>query len=247
MVERAGVRRITRIEVSLHQLGLEPPFPAAWDRRPRAAFPVTVYRVFDDEGRMGFGAGDAMRGMVDYLHLFVGEDPLDLPRHSAVLDNICFFDGRPWPLEIALWDLAGKIEGEPIWRLVGGRAGRIRPYASSGTHWPLGEVEERIEQVIASGFGALKLRLGRPRLDEDLAVLHRATGGGVPVRADGRLQPGLADAVGHPPGLDLRPRPGSGSPAGGGGGAVDGGAAPPGGLRGDGPPPSGDERSRRRG
>lgn len=163
--------RIARIETSLHRLPLDPPFPAAWDRRERRAFPVTVYRVFDEDGRMGVGAGDAMRGLVDYLGLFIGEDALDLGRHSAVLDNVSFFDGRPWPFEIALWDLAGKIRREPVWRMVGGASNRIRPYASSGTHWRIDQVEERTETVLAAGFGALKLRFGRPSLDQDVEVL----------------------------------------------------------------------------
>jgi L-alanine-DL-glutamate epimerase-like enolase superfamily enzyme len=169
---------ISRIELSAHRLPLDPPFPAAWDRKPRRSFPVTVYRVFDDEGRMGFGAGDAMRGLVDYLDLFVGSDPLELDRHAAVLENIAFFDGRPWPLEIALWDLAGKIRGEPIWKMLGGASNRIRPYASSGTHWTLGAVPERVEAIVGAGFRALKVRFGRERLADDLSVLEAVLAAG---------------------------------------------------------------------
>jgi L-alanine-DL-glutamate epimerase-like enolase superfamily enzyme len=178
---------ITRIELSLHGLPLEPPFPAAWDRRARHAFPVTVYRVFDDEGRFGFGAGDAMRGLVDYFDLFVGEDPLDLERHSTILENVAFFDGRPWPLEIALWDLAGKVRSEPIWKMVGGKSQRIRPYASAGTHWSMDQVGERVAGVIAAGFQALKIRFGRPTIAEDLAVLGavlESAGDGLDVMVD---------------------------------------------------------------
>lgn len=163
--------RIKSIETSIHQLPLDPPFLAAWDRQPRHAFPIAIFRVFDDEGRMGVGAGDAMRGLVDYVGLFVGEDPLDLARHSSILDNVAFFDGRPWPLEIALWDLAGKIRNQPIWQMVGGRSNQIRPYASSGTHWPIDQVEHNVQTVLDGGFGALKVRFGRASLDQDVEVL----------------------------------------------------------------------------
>lgn len=165
--------RIERIEVTLHRLPLDPPYHAAWDRQPRRAFPVAVYRVFDSDGRQGVAAGDAMRGLVDYLHLFVGEDPCDLVRHGAVLANIDFFDGRPWPLELALWDLVGHIRDEPAWRMAGGRTQRIRAYASSGSHWSLAEVDDRVGHLLDRGFTALKLRMGRPRLDDDLAVFGR--------------------------------------------------------------------------
>ena len=42
-----------------------------------------------------------------------------LERHYRVLDNLHFYYGRPWPVDIALWDLAGKITGQPVWRLCG--------------------------------------------------------------------------------------------------------------------------------
>src|SRR5438105_1490883 len=117
--------------ISHHQLPLDPPLRAAWDPRPRASFPATLVRVFDDEGRMGIGSGDSMYGFADYQQLFIGEDPLDLERHHAVLANIDFHAGRPWPLEVALWDLAGKIRGEPAittdMRSCGGTAASASP------------------------------------------------------------------------------------------------------------------------
>lgn len=167
---------IERIEFSYHQLPLDPPFPAAWDHRLRHSFPVTVVRVFDDGGAIGFGAGDPMRGLSDYLHLFVGTDATDLDRHSAVLTNIAFHDGRPWPLDTALWDLAGKLTGRPIWRMVGGRGSRLPAYASSGMHRTAPEAIEHAERAVDLGFSGLKLRLGRPSLADDLDVLSSVMG-----------------------------------------------------------------------
>ncbi|RTR02956.1 mandelate racemase/muconate lactonizing enzyme family protein [Halomonas nitroreducens] len=163
--------RIARIEISHHQFELDPPFPAAWDSQPRRQFPATLVRVIDSEGREGIGSGDVMYGFDDFRHLFIGEDPLDLERHAGVIDNIGFHAGRCWPLEVALWDLAGKILESPVWRLMGGVSNRLRAYASSGTHRPLEEVVALAEQVRDAGIPALKLRFGRAHLEEDLAVL----------------------------------------------------------------------------
>ena len=102
---------ITRIEITHHQLPLDPPFPASWDTRPRTQFPATIVRVFDDAGNYGIGSGDSMYGFSDYQRYFIGEDPLNIERHAAVLANIEFHAGRPWPLDVALWDLIGKIKG----------------------------------------------------------------------------------------------------------------------------------------
>jgi L-alanine-DL-glutamate epimerase-like enolase superfamily enzyme len=163
--------RIARIDVTHHQLELDPPFPASWDSQPRRKFPATIVRVTDDAGHVGIGSGDAMYGFADYQHLFIGTDPLNLVRHSAVLDNIGFHAGRPWPLDIALWDLAGKIRGEPCWKLAGGRSRRVRAYASSGVHRHPDEMAKIALHVASRGFPALKIRFGRTSLDEDFAAL----------------------------------------------------------------------------
>jgi L-alanine-DL-glutamate epimerase-like enolase superfamily enzyme len=156
---------------SHHRLALDPPFPAAWDPAPRRAFPVSVIRVIDDSGAEGFGAGDPARGLVDYEHLFVGTDPLELDRHCAVLDNIAFLDGRPWVFETALWDLAGKLTRAPIWEMVGGTGDSLDLYASFGTHRPPGETAQIALDVVDRGFRALKLRFGRSSRQADLEVL----------------------------------------------------------------------------
>ena len=162
---------ITRIDISHHRLALDPPFPASWDTRPRTFFPATIVRVTDNMGRVGIGSGDSMYGFADYERYFIGEDPTDLERHAAVLSNIEFHAGRPWPLDIALWDLIGKIEERPVWDLVGGRASRVRAYASSGVHRPVDEMVSVARRVRDLGFPAFKVRFGRPQLDDDLAVV----------------------------------------------------------------------------
>ena len=182
-----GVSAIERIEITHHRLPLDPPFPAAWDPQPRAAFPATIVRVVDDAGRVGIGSGDAMYGFADYERWFIGEDPLDLDRHHAVLTNIDFHAGRPWPLDVALWDLAGQILDRPVWDLVGGRAGAVRTYASSGVHRPIAEMGELARRVAGLGFPALKVRFGRPDLADDLAavrVVRDAVGSALEVMVD---------------------------------------------------------------
>jgi L-alanine-DL-glutamate epimerase-like enolase superfamily enzyme len=162
---------IARIEITHHQLPLNPPFPASWDTRPRTQFPATIVRVFDDQGRCGVGSGDAMYGFADYERYFIGQDPLDVDRHAAVISNIEFHAGRQWPLDLALWDLKGKIQGEPVWKMLGGFDNKIRAYASSGVHRSIIDMVEVAKRARSLGFPALKVRFGRPKLDDDLAVV----------------------------------------------------------------------------
>jgi L-alanine-DL-glutamate epimerase-like enolase superfamily enzyme len=158
--------------ISHHQLPLDPPLRASWDPHPRTSFPATIVRVFDDAGRMGVGSGDSMYGFADYEHLFIGEDPLDVERHHAVLSNIDFHAGRPWPFEVALWDLAGKINGTPTWKLLGGSGDAVRAYASTAVHRTPHEMVDVARRVVERGFGAMKVRFGRPAIDDDFAVVR---------------------------------------------------------------------------
>ena len=162
---------IARIEITHHQLPLDPPFPASWDTRPRTQFPATIVRVFDDQGRCGVGSGDAMYGFADYERYFIGQDPLDVDRHAAAISNIEFHAGRQWPLDLALWDLKGKIQGEPVWKMLGGFDNKIRAYASSGVHRSITDMVDVAKRARSLRFPALKVRFGRPKLDDDLAVV----------------------------------------------------------------------------
>jgi L-alanine-DL-glutamate epimerase-like enolase superfamily enzyme len=162
---------IVAIDITHHQLPLDPPFPASWDPQPRTKFPATIVRVRDSDGREGIGSGDVMYGFSDYAPYFIGEDPLDLAQHAARLANIEFHAGRPWPLDLALWDLAGKACDQPVWRMLGGTSPRLRLYASSAVHRSVPQMVETAERMIDAGFEAMKVRFGRPSIDDDLAVI----------------------------------------------------------------------------
>lgn len=150
--------KITAIEISHHRLPLDPPFKASWDGRPRGQFDATIVRVRDDAGREGIGSGDLMLGFDGHEELFLGEDPRRVERHYEVLSHIQFHYGRCWPLDLALWDLNGKIAGEPVWRLLGGRSDRVRLYASSGVLRDPGGMAEAAERFADEGFPAMKVR-----------------------------------------------------------------------------------------
>ena len=178
----AAEHRITAIEVTHHRLALQPPFHASWDTKPRVHFDATIVRVRTDSGLVGFGSGDLMVGFAGHEPLFVGEDALALERHYRVLANLEFHYGRCWPLDLALWDLAGKITGQPCWKLLGGLAGRVRAYASSGTLRDPGAMAECGERMLAQGFPALKIRFHRGDWRDDIRALEA-----VRARVGGRL------------------------------------------------------------
>ena len=164
--------KITAIEITQHQLPLDPPFHPSWSSRPRTKFDATIVRVHTDAGLTGIGSGDYMLGFAGHEHVFVGEDPLRLERHWRALDHISFHYGRCWPLDLALWDLAGKIAGQPCWKLLGGLRSRIACYASSGTLRSPEQLAALAERVIAKGFKAMKIRFRRGDWRADIAALE---------------------------------------------------------------------------
>src|SRR5262249_57415575 len=67
------------------------------------------------------------------------------------------------PLDIALWDAAGKTLGQPVSRLLGGFRDRVPTYASDGLWYSLSleELAASAARHVADGFSAVKLRLGQ--------------------------------------------------------------------------------------
>ena len=168
----ASGHKITAVAISHHRLPLAPAFNASWDSQPRVQFDATIVRVTTDTGLVGVGSGDRMLGFEGHEHLFVGQDPLALERHYRVLSNIDFHYGRCWPLDLALWDLTGKILGQPCWKLLGGLARRVRAYASSGTLRDPAAQAEAAERYLAQGFPAVKLRFHRGDWRDDVKALE---------------------------------------------------------------------------
>lgn len=163
--------KITAIELERLTLPLAPPFHAAWDPDPRTRFDATLVRVHTDEGITGIASGDTMDGFEAFAHLFVGRDPLTLGAHARTLETISFHAGRYWPLEAALWDLAGQVMGVPVATLLGGATDRLPVYASLGE---LRSPEQRAEDargLVAAGFRAVKVRIARDGIPEGVAVV----------------------------------------------------------------------------
>ena len=77
-------------------------------------------------------------------------------------------------LDMAAWDALGKAAGLPLCVLLGGSVGAVPAYNSNGLwlHEPKAVAEEAIELLDEGGFRALKLRLGRGRVQDDLATLQ---------------------------------------------------------------------------
>lgn len=137
---------------------------------------ATLVRIDTDEGITGYGeanpdAGAAgVVGLIESMKgLLIGEDPRNVERCWEKLRRRKVFAGAQAGvfvialsgIELALWDVAGKAAGQPVYRLLGGKfRDRIRLYADCGDgDDPSGSVAgcvDRAQRMIAEGFTALK-------------------------------------------------------------------------------------------
>jgi L-alanine-DL-glutamate epimerase-like enolase superfamily enzyme len=128
-------------------------------------------------------------GVATLRQHWLGESAIEPERVSEKLRQSSFWQGRGGTLEhvisgidIALWDLFGKVCGQPVARLLGGYyRNRVRPYASILFDEP-DILADRVRTVAARGFRAIKLGwrpFGRrsPQFDEQLVRTARDAAG----------------------------------------------------------------------
>jgi D-galactarolactone cycloisomerase len=163
--------RIAAVETRRYRFPLDPPLEAAWDPELRTAQEATLVLVRSDDGIEGYASGDALPDHELLRKLLVGIDPRRTEVVREVCETVDFHGGRPWMVEIAVWDLVGRALGTPCHLLLGGRSERIVAYASSAERLP---AEERVRRCLAlrdGGVRAVKLRLDASGWREDVEVV----------------------------------------------------------------------------
>jgi mandelate racemase len=110
-------------------------------------------------------------------------------------------------LDMAAWDALAKAAGLPLAVYLGGSLGTVPAYNSNGL-WltdPAGLRDEAAALAAEGGFTALKLRLGRERLADDLAAIEavrHAAGAEVKLMVDFNQGLSLGDALARCHALD---------------------------------------------
>jgi L-alanine-DL-glutamate epimerase-like enolase superfamily enzyme len=73
-------------------------------------------------------------------------------------------------IDIALWDLKGRSRNEPLWKMAGGAGRTARAYRGGiDLNFPLERLLDNVRGYMAEGFEAVKIKVGKPRLSEDVA------------------------------------------------------------------------------
>lgn len=144
-----------------------------------------LVKITADDGTVGWGEAHAPLGpratkaiVEDVLRpLLIGVDPLAIDflwermyGSMRLRGHGCGYQLEALSgVDIALWDLAGKLLDVPVYRLLGGPFRTALPVYASGV--PGTTIEERVasaERFIEAGYSALKVSIGRGNIDADL-------------------------------------------------------------------------------
>jgi mandelate racemase len=76
-------------------------------------------------------------------------------------------------VDVAGWDALARAEGQPLARFLGADPRPIPAYNSNGLGlMPPAALADEAQRLLEGGFRAVKVRLGYPTLEEDLAAVH---------------------------------------------------------------------------
>jgi L-alanine-DL-glutamate epimerase-like enolase superfamily enzyme len=136
-----------------------------------------ITQITTDQGIAGIGPEVGADLIPPINELLVGKDPFSIDELAVQLYQIRGAGGRGHRgsagAEIAVWDLIGKIAGQPLYKLWGGARDRVIPYSSQ---LRLSTPDERAEQAAkqkAQGWRAMKFRSSFPTLKEDIQLAEK--------------------------------------------------------------------------
>jgi L-alanine-DL-glutamate epimerase-like enolase superfamily enzyme len=145
-----------------------------------ATKPALLVEVETDQGLVGLGESAHFGGPMastaqviegelrDYL---IGQDPRNIEYLWEMMHKRAYKHARGGiviaaisGIDIALWDLRGKMAGMPLWRLLGGYRQRVPAYATGGFYSEnkgIKELTGEMASYVKHGFRAVKMKIGR--------------------------------------------------------------------------------------
>jgi O-succinylbenzoate synthase len=97
-------------------------------------------------------------------------------------------------VEMAIWDLYARIEGQPLAKILGGTRDRIASGVSIGIQDSLDQLMEKIEKELAAGYQRIKIK-NKPGWDLDAVERVRARFGNIPLQVDANAAYSLDDSA----------------------------------------------------
>ena len=132
----------------------------------------TLVEVLTNTGMASLGSvytsAPLVEGALKLLQpLYEGASAIDPAATSEMLHQNTFWQGRGGAvthaisgIDMALWDILGKVTGQPVHRLLGGKLrDRVKPYASMLMEEPV-KMRDKLQAAMGRGFRAFKIGWG---------------------------------------------------------------------------------------
>lgn len=151
-----------------------------WDSQSRfSGRQAVLVKVYTDEGIVGYGESAFFGGPMEVCKViiekelspfFIGADPF---MNESLWDKAyktCVKNGRRGAvvaalsgIDIAIWDIKGKVCGQPIYKLLGGCRNRVEGYASGGFYADGKDAARLAAEMVSykeQGYHSMKLKVG---------------------------------------------------------------------------------------
>lgn len=205
----AGIR-IT--DVIAHPLTQTLPRPTVTSWGKYSEVSIVLVEVRTDAGMVGVGESLARFSPKAYAELIdtlfkprlVGQDPTDIMAHWRTMRRA--LSGRAGGMlieaiagvDIALWDILGKVAGLPIYRLLGGVGRTEVPCYAASVNWGSDEfMDEELDRYLEKGFPRIKVKIANPVKDACRRIerLRKRAGDDIELCVDANWAYTLEEAV----------------------------------------------------
>jgi L-alanine-DL-glutamate epimerase-like enolase superfamily enzyme len=178
-------------------------------------FELVTARVRDADGAEGMGYTFTVGRNGGAIHDVLSREIAEIVAGQEA-DRIEFLWNRLWwglhyggrggptvlalsAFDMALWDLKAKRAGLPLWNMLGGNDPRVPCYAG-GIDLELtpDELLRQTDENLAKGFRAIKMKVGRKKLSEDVekvAAMRAHLGDEFPLMVDANMKWSVDEAI----------------------------------------------------
>ena len=162
--------------------------------------PYVIVRVHTDEGLIGLGeatvdprwSGETSAGCVHAIHNLIapaltGQDPARINLLRRKMERVIKFNPfTKAAVEMALWDLAGKAAGVPVYQLLGGRLRDEAPIKMVVGAFEVDKARALAEKFLDWGVKCLKIKVGLNPADDIARVraVRELAGPDIPIGVD---------------------------------------------------------------
>ena len=140
--------------------------------------------------------------VLEALKLFrtglIGMDPLDVEGIHRMMDRLLSGNtSAKAAVDIALYDIKGKLMGQPLYKVLGGSVNQIVTDMTVGIDTPEAMAAEARERVEKDGFTILKIKAGINPIEDirALTLIRQAVGPNIRLRVDANQGYTVSDAV----------------------------------------------------